>query len=474
LSLQTAPAPIRPHEGPQCEFLTTPADIAILGGSAGGGKTWSLLLDDLYHIENPLYRSIMFRRVSPQITNPGGLWDEANGLYRRIRGAMPNRNQLEWRFKSGAVVKFAHMQYEDTKYDFQGAQVAKLAFDELTHFSIDQFFYLISRTRSVSGIRPYVRATCNADADSWVADFISWWIDQETGYPIPERSGVLRWFVRVEGELHWADDPYDLSWIEVEGVKQPPKSLTFIPAKVTDNPTLLRINPEYLANLLALPLVEQARLLHGNWKVREAAGTVFRREWFETIEAAPPHANRVRFWDFAATEPSRENRDPDWTVGALVGRTHEGLYFIEDIRRIRATPGEVERFVRQTASEDGVRIPVHFEQEPGSSGKQVAHDMISRVLAGYAVYAKPSTGSKRERARPVSAQALARNLVLVRAGAENWHPAWLNEASAFPDGPHDDQVDAVSGAFSVLTAPAVTGNRTAVSAPRPAVSYTPR
>ena len=51
---------------------------------------------------------------------------------------------------------------------------------------------MLSRNRSMCGVRPYVRASCNPDADSWVASFLSWWIDQDTGYAIPERSGKIQ------------------------------------------------------------------------------------------------------------------------------------------------------------------------------------------------------------------------------------------------------------------------------------------
>jgi hypothetical protein len=54
-----------------------------------------------------------------------------------------------------------------------------------------------------------------------------------------------------------------------------PISVTFIPPKVFDNPALLQVNPEYLAWLLSLPLLERERLLGGNWKIRPAAGLYF-------------------------------------------------------------------------------------------------------------------------------------------------------------------------------------------------------
>jgi Terminase large subunit, T4likevirus-type, N-terminal len=70
---------------------------------------------------------------------------------------------------------------------------------------------MVSRNRSTCGVRPYIRATCNPDADSWVADFLAWWIDPETGLPISERAGVLRYYIRVAEKIEWADRPEDLT-----------------------------------------------------------------------------------------------------------------------------------------------------------------------------------------------------------------------------------------------------------------------
>src|SRR6266849_2980154 len=138
----------------------------------------------------------------------------------------------------------------------------------LTHFTAHQFFYLLSRNRSTCGVKPYIRATWNPDADSWVAEFLAWWIDPETGFAIPERAGVLRYYIRVSGKIIWADQPEDLIQhlpppeTLPPGVDPPqPISVTFIPASVFDNPALLQVNPEYLAWLLALPLLESERLL---------------------------------------------------------------------------------------------------------------------------------------------------------------------------------------------------------------------
>jgi len=185
-------ATIAAQAGPQTAFLRSGADICVYGGAAGGGKTAGLILEPLRHAGRVAnFTAVFFRRTMPQITNPGALWDESLKFYPRL-GGTPHLRMREWRWPRGGKIKFAHLQFETTVYDWQGAQITLLCFDELTHFSAHQFFYMVSRNRSTCGVRPYIRATCNPDADSWVADFLSWWIDPEVGYPIPERAGVLR------------------------------------------------------------------------------------------------------------------------------------------------------------------------------------------------------------------------------------------------------------------------------------------
>ncbi|HEX8637920.1 MAG TPA: terminase family protein [Pyrinomonadaceae bacterium] len=211
---------LKPQPGPQEVFLSTSADIAIYGGAAGGGKSFGILLEGSRHNENKDFGGVLFRRTSPMITNEGGLWDESTKMY-PLLGAVPKTNDHSWTFPSGSVLSFAHLQHEKNVLDWQGSQICFLGFDELTHFTEKQFFYMLSRNRSVCGVKPYVRATTNPDAESWVAEFIAWWIDQKEflpngsrnpryGLPIQERSGVVRWFMRVGDELKWGDTQDDL------------------------------------------------------------------------------------------------------------------------------------------------------------------------------------------------------------------------------------------------------------------------
>ncbi len=266
---------IKPQEGFQENFLSSHADITIGGSAAGVGKTWALLLEPLRHRENKDFGAIFFRRTYSQIEMEGGLWDKSGELYPLFSAT--GREGKDWRFPSGMTVSFSHLQYEKNLYDHQGGEYALICFDELTHFTEKMFFYLLSRNRSLCGVKPYVMATCNPDPDSWVAKFIEWWIDKETGYPIPERAGKVRYFFKDDDNIIWADTkeellalaPWLIEYAEGKGVDPHDliKSVSFVPGKIQDNKKLLSKDPSYLSNLMALPADERARLLDGNWKV---------------------------------------------------------------------------------------------------------------------------------------------------------------------------------------------------------------
>lgn len=432
---------IAPQPGPQTRFLASPADIAIYGGGAGGGKTWALLLEPLRHVNNKDFSAVFFRRNTVQVRNPGGLWDESLKLYPLV-GSEPVSHVLEWRFPTGAKVKFAHLEYDSTVLDWQGSQIPLICFDELTHFSRSQFFYMMSRNRSMCGVRPYIRATCNPDADSWVADFIGWWIDQNTGQPIPERAGVLRWFVRVDDKLVWGGTSDEVRKL-APGIE--PKSVTFVPATIQDNRKLIEADPGYIANLMALPLVDRERLLGGNWKIRPKAGLYFKRHWVQVVDAAPAGLQWLRGWDLAATEKTDGN-DPDWTVGVKMARDESGLIWIDDVIRFRGGPMEVEKAIKNTAEADGKGCRVRLPQDPGQAGKAQAQS-FARLLVGYDVASRPVTGDKVTRFGPLSAQAQAGNLRVLRGP---WNDEFFASLEGFPDAPHDDDADAASTAFNEL------------------------
>lgn len=461
---------IGPQPGPQTAFLASPADIVIYGGAAGGGKSYALLLEPLRHINNPDFGGVIFRRTFKQVTNEGGLWDESMKLY-PLAGGKPMLGDLSWRFVrpgsnsgDGATISFAHLNAETTVLEFQGSQIPFIGFDELTHFSKAQFFYMLSRNRSDSGVKGYVRATTNPDADSWVAKFIQWWWDPETGYAIPERSGVIRWFVHLNDELTWGDSQQELldrfSHLKDEkgGRLIGPdevKSLTFVAAKLEDNPLMLAKNPGYRGSLLAQGTVEMERLLRGNWKVKRA-GKLFKREWFEIVDALPATVTRfARGWDLAATE-IEDGKDPDFTAGVRMGRcSATGLFYVTNAVRGQYSPLKSEQLIVNTASQDRAassgtvqRLPI----DPGAGGKAWTGSLI-RALAGHIVKAQAPTGDKATRAAPLAVQAENQNVKIVRTGdatKDAWIEPFLDELCNFPGKAHDDQVDAAADAFNEL------------------------
>lgn len=276
-------AEIRPQEGFQEKAIDCPADIAIIGGAAGGGKSWCLLYEPLKYVLDPTpgFNGIIFRRESVQIKTTGGLWDKAKELYRMLpKGFRPETfggsSHFKFVFPTGFDLQLAHLHDNDSHYSYQGTEIAYIAFDELTHFTEDQFFYLLSRNRSMCKVTPYVRASTNPQGEGWVKRLIQYWIypddyhvEELQGAPIPERQGKLMYMARVSGEAIIRETPGEvLTAMGDIGASYPPesiRSITFIAGKLADNKILLKGNPGYKGSLLSLSDTERAQLLDGRW-----------------------------------------------------------------------------------------------------------------------------------------------------------------------------------------------------------------
>lgn len=365
---------------------------------------------------------------------------------------------MHWTFQSGASITFAHLARNEDCEQWQGSQICLIEFDELCHFSEYQFFYMLSRNRSICGVQPYIRATCNPDSDSWVAKFISWWIDQDSGYPIKERAGVIRWMVRLKGVIHWFDNKDDaIRYAREDGVTEDllpfvAKSVTFIPSSVQDNKELLRTNPQYMTNLLNLPMVERERLLNGNWKIRNHAGLMFQRGQVKLIQKEQIRKDDIitmcRGWDLAATSED-ENGDPAYTAGVLMAVLKNNRYAILDVINMRLAAGEVLSLIKNTAISDRASygyVKVRIPQDPGQAGKSQAAFFVSE-LAGFDVSARTETGDKTFRATPVAAQWQHGFFDVVQG---EWNDDYFSQLESFPDSKFKDMVDATSSAFDEL------------------------
>lgn len=442
---------LAPQAGPQTQFMASSADIIIYGGAAGGGKTYALLLEALRHKDVKSFGAVIFRHNYNQITAEGGLWDASQKIFNQVPDAHSRKSpKLHWRFDGGAKLSFAHIERDEDLKSWQGTEIAYIGFDELTHFTKHQFLYMLSRNRTTCGIRPYVRATCNPDSDSWVAEFISWWIDQETGYAIPERSGQIRWMVVLNDIIYWGDTPEELAKkyeVNVEDCK----SVTFIASRLEDNKILMESDPGYLANLKAMTEVDMERLLRGNWKIKAAAGSFFKRSQVgEILTEVPKDLVAVcRGWDLAATDKD-EDDEAAFTAGVLIGRRENGRFVIIDVINRQLKAGDVRSTVLVTAKMDHAKYAwcrQRLPQDPGQAGKDQKASYME-MLAGFDVHMIPESGDKATRAEPMAAQWQHGMFDLV---AGEWNEAYLNQLESFPDSKWKDMVDASSSAFNEIT-----------------------
>lgn len=372
----------------------------------------------LQFVDVPGYNAILFRRTYQDLSLPGALMDRA-AAWLANTGARWNGTDKCWTFPSGARLNFGYLEHENQKYRYQGAEFHFIGFDEATQFQESQYTYLFSRLRKTVdlGIPLRMRAASNPGGvgHAWV------------------RQRFL-----VEGEA---------------------KGRPFIRSGLDDNPYIRR--EEYLANLMELDPLTRAQLLAGDWDAKET-GLKFRREWWngKIVQSPPPDILvSVRFWDLAATEP-KPGTDPDYTAGCLMSVTRQQVFCIHDFVHMRGTPQAVERTVQLTAMRDGPGVQIYMEKEPGASGVSIIDHYRRRVLLGYPFYGYPKTANKEVMANPLSSQCEAGNVLLLEGP---WIPGWFDEAEQFPLGPHDDRVDAASGAYAVCSREALRALQSASS-----------
>lgn len=451
-----------PHPGPQTKFLQSSAEIAVYGGQRGGGKSFALLLDCARGTHVNGYGAVIFRRTEPMITSTGGLWDESLKIYPHFK-AKAKPSDLEWVFPNGSTVQLRGLQHDSDAEKWQGMSIPVLAFDELTHFTERQFFAMGAANRSTCGITPYIRGTCNPvpsddPIGGWVHRFLQWWIDEETGFAIEKRSGVIRWCVRVDDEFKWGGskqemiDRYYRKDISPNSPMQPvqAKSVTFVPAKLSDNPTMLHNNPTYLANLMNLPEVERQRWAFGNWNAKVRAGTFFKVGKTEIVDVVPANLRYCRSWDLAHTDG-----DGDWTVGVKIGTDGKGTFYITDVKRGQWEAFSRDDVIKVTADSDNAEesfVMTRFPEDP-SAGKSEAARLVKMVRPHPVKSVAVPRKNKEARASGFASQFNAGNVKLLKGP---WNSGFLSRLDTFPtkDVP-DDEVDAAADGFNELEKPKV-------------------
>lgn len=224
-------------------FMSRAEDEALYGGAAGGGKSDALVMEATRQIEIPHYKGLILRKTFPQLTE---LIEKSLNYYpKAFPGAKYNTSEHTWRFPSGAKIVFGSMQHSQDKLNYQGKAYDYIGFDELTHFTFDEYIYLISRNRpNGPGTRCYMRASANPGGigHGWVKNrFITaakpmTTIWEKRQVRKPDGTMFTRWMSRI-----------------------------FVPSSVFDNQKLLDNDPNYLARLASLPDAERKALLYGDW-----------------------------------------------------------------------------------------------------------------------------------------------------------------------------------------------------------------
>ena len=351
----------------QAAFMARGEYEALYGGAAGGGKSDALLCEALRQVHIPHYRALLLRKTYPQLSE---LIDRSRILYgAAFPGAVYNGTEHCWRFASGAKIYFGSMQHREDRVNYQGKRYDFIGFDELTHFTFEEYSYLFSRNRpSGPGTRVYIRAATNPGGvgHGWVKERF---VDPAPPMtPIEEKQRVI---------------------LPDGSEKVFTRSRIFIPSTVFDNGALLRNSPEYLASLSMLPEAEKQALLYGSWDSFQ--GQVF-REWRNAPN--PRHKNTHVIAPFRIPQSWRIWRGFDFgyarpfAVGWFAADTEGRMYHIRELygcsgvpnEGVKWNPVEIARKIREIEETDenirgrriiGVADPSVFDESRGESVAQM-------------------------------------------------------------------------------------------------------
>ena len=339
---------------------------ALYGGAAGGGKSDALLTEALRQVHIPHYRGLILRKTYPQLSE---LIDRSRDLYSlAFPKAKYNDSKHFWVFPSGAKIYFGAMQHTKDRINYQGKRYDFIAFDELTHFTWDEYSYMFSRNRpSGSGTRVYIRATTNPGGigHSWVKErFIT------AAPPLTP----------IKTEMNIAKPDGSLMTVT--------RNRIFIPSTVFDNSELLRNDPNYLANLSMLPEKEKNALLYGDWD--SFSGQVFAewkndpthykdRQFTHVIEpfVIPKEWKIYRGFDFGYSRPFAV----EW-----IAVDHDGrVYVIAEFYGCTDTPNQG---IKYTPSQIAQKIKQMENEHPNLKGRKIigiADPAIQKAETGQSI-----------------------------------------------------------------------------------------
>lgn len=368
----------------QAEFLSRPEYEVLYGGAAGGGKSDALIAEALRQVHIPQYKGLILRKTYPQLSE---LIDRSREIYKAaFPRARYNATEHTWTFPSGAKIIFGSMQHTSDRINYQGKRYDFVGFDELTHFSFDEYSYLFSRNRpNCPDTRCYIRATCNPGGIGHA------WVKERFIAPAPPLTPI---------DTEQVIDTPDGGEITIK------RSRLFVPSTVFDNKILLSNAPEYLASLSMLPEAERNALLYGDWD--SFAGQVF-GEWRNLPEhyrdmqgshvitpfEVPDHWTVVRGFDFGYAKP--------FSVGWFAFDESGRMYHIAELYGCTSTPNTgikvdpqtIARMIKDKEKNDpvlmdktisGVADPSIFDKSRGES--------VADLMAREGVYWSPGDNAR--------------------------------------------------------------------------------
>lgn len=325
----------------QAAFMARPEWEALYGGAAGGGKSDALVCEALRQVHIPHYKALILRKTFPQLSE---LIDKSANYYpRAFPGAKYNASTHAWTFPSGAKIAFGSMQFTEDRTKYQGQAYDFIAFDELTHFTFDEYSYLFSRCRpNGPGTRCYIRSTANPGGVG------HGWVKERFITAAPPMTPIRE----------------DVEIVMPDGSRQTrSRSRIFVPSSVFDNPALLQNDPDYVTNLAAMPEAERSALLYGSWD--SFSGQVF-TEWKNDPAHYADRKNSHVIDPFPIPD--------DWSVWCALDWGYSrpfavGWYAVDRDRRlyhirefygctgspntgVKLEPGEVARRIRQIEQDD--------------------------------------------------------------------------------------------------------------------------
>jgi len=287
----------------RCLAVDSPSHLYLAGESMVPTHNTDLLLGLAL---NEHRKSIIFRREFSQLhdmvlrseellSGTGARYNSLTHTWRDI----PGRRRLE----------FGGVKHENDKEKYKGRTHDLKAFDQIEDFTESQFRFLTGWARTTrKGQRVRIVCTANppsTDEGRWIIRYWGPWLDKN--HPNPAKPGELRWYVVIDGEDREVDGPDP---IEHEGEVLHPRSRTFIPASLQDNPYLMAT--DYETTLQGLPEPLRSQLLHGDFTVAMADSPwqTIPTEWVRAAQdrwtEEPPDG-----WSLEAigVDPARGGRD---------------------------------------------------------------------------------------------------------------------------------------------------------------------